>query len=112
MSIQITDNQRIKLSDGTKIGEILYTENTLKQIDIYPPYQGEGYGTKIIQELAQKFQTQGYSEMYIACVTNSKLDHIAEHKLNGEQIDNSSVPIFPDPILEPDKPNYELSLPL
>lgn len=110
-TVTIDSNGRIQNADGLRIGEILATENTIKKIEIDPPYQNEGYGTEAIKAFAESCVEDGYDVMYVACITNKHLTKILK-KFGGEEISSHQLPISPHPMLEPDKPDYKLSLPL
>lgn len=93
------------------IGEIQTTSNTIKRIEIYPPYQGRGYGKESVRQFCEEMEEQGFSEIYIACITNPKLIMIAQ-SFNGKEVSSHTIPISPHPMLEPDKPDYRIELPL
>lgn len=110
-TVTITDSGRIRNEDGMRIGEVLADGNTIKKIEIDPPYQNQGFGKESIREFAHQQRENGFDEMFVACITNKYLTRILED-FGGEEISSHRLPIAPHPMLERDKPDYRLSLPI
>lgn len=111
VTVKITEPGAIKDESGQTIGDVLYEENTIKKIEIDPPYKGQGYGKETIRQFCEDSYALGYDSVYIACITNKKLVGIAR-SFGGEEVSSHSLPIAPHPMLERDKPDYKIPLPL
>jgi len=111
VSVTIDEDGRIRNDEGMRIGEILASENTIKKIEIDPPYQNEGFGRESIREFARMQFENGYGYMYVACITNKYLTRILDD-FGGKEVSSHSLPIAPHPMLEQDKPDYRIELPL
>lgn len=103
----------ISLEDGTvydengrKIGTYLLTDNTLKSIEVYTEYEGNGYGSQIIDTLCDQLTDQ-YAALYVACVSNPALEHILQ-KRGGEIIESYQLPIAGHGLLDGEYPDYKL----
>lgn len=111
VTVTITEPGSIKDEDGQIIGDLLYDGNTIKKIEIDPPHQGEGYGKEAVRQFCEDTHDLGYNAAYIACITNKKLIGIAR-EFGGEEVSSHSLPIAPHPMLERDKPDYKIPLPV
>lgn len=94
--------------DGRKIGSYLLTQNTLKSIEVYTEYEGNGYGSQIIDALCDQLSDQ-YTELYVACVSNPALEHILQ-KRDGEIIESHQLPIAGHGLLDSKYPDYKVTL--
>lgn len=80
--------QEIELfADGEKIGEaeIEIKEKMLSRLSIFPPYQGKGYGTKIVNMLNEKY---GCDVLWVNA-DNKRAIHVYEK--NGYEISEPTM---------------------
>lgn len=102
------DDGVVRVDDGQKIGSYLLTDNTLKSIEIYPPYQDEGFGKSVIMALCDALEPE-YDALYIACVSNPALEHILS-TYGGYEVSSHELPIAGHGMLDGEYPDYKIDL--
>ena len=80
MAIEYKENELYReielFHDGVKIGEAEVDVNgkMLSRLNIYEPYQGEGYGTEVVRELTEKY---GLIDLWVNA-DNARAIHVYE----------------------------------
>lgn len=95
--MEVKDNGEI-IDDGSVVGHIDWSENTLVDIFIDEEYRGEGIGTEVVSQFVEHAKRDGYNIVKTTTVISSSMETVL--RKNGFK--NGAIPLdrVSDDILE------------